>query len=212
MDRICPLCRSSEAAAFFQDKRDYFRCHLCLLVFVPPHQFLPSEEEKGLYDLHENTPEDARYRQFLQRLYGPVSERLAPGSSGLDFGSGPGPTLSVMFEEAGHSMGLFDVFYSPDMSAFERQYDFITATEVLEHLHKPHEELQRLWTCLKPDGLLGIMTKRVTDRKAFSKWHYKNDPTHVCFFSTQTFQWWAAHWGARLTVVDDDVVLLEKPA
>ena len=74
---------------------------------------------------------------------------LAPESCGLDFGSGPKPTLSVMFEEAGHCMTTFDYFYENVPSAFERQYDFITATEVVEHLHNPKEELERLWACLK---------------------------------------------------------------
>jgi len=54
------------------------------------------------------------------------------------------------------------------------------------------------------------MTKRVLDRQAFSSWHYKNDPTHVCFFSIKTFQWIAARWGADLTVPEKDVVLFTK--
>ena len=54
------------------------------------------------------------------------------------------------------------------------------------------------------------MTKRVLDHEAFSRWHYKNDPTHVCFFAVQTFEWLASLWGASLTVVGDAVVILEK--
>ncbi len=54
------------------------------------------------------------------------------------------------------------------------------------------------------------MTKLVRDRAAFATWHYKNDPTHVCFFSARTWRWWARHQGARVEFVGDDVILLAK--
>ena len=209
-DRFCPLCRESEGRPFYQDSREYFRCPVCSLVFVMPYQFLSLEEEKSVYDLHDNSSEDPGYRRFLARLLDPVSHRLAPNSCGLDFGSGPGPTLSVMFEEAGHSMEIYDPFFAPETMVLQRQYDFIVASEVVEHLHYPRRELDRLWSCLKPNGLLGIMTKRVIDRDAFSRWHYKNDQTHVCFFSTETFQWLADHWCSTLTFPGKDVVLFTK--
>jgi len=177
---------------------------------VPPHQFLSPEEERLVYDRHQNSADDPRYRRFLGRLFTPLSQRLAPESCGLDFGSGPGPTLSVMFIEAGHSMEIYDPFYAPDTGPLQQQYDFITASEVVEHLHHPRHELDRLWSCLKPNGSLGIMTKRVIDRDAFSRWHYTHDPTHVCFFSLDTFQWLADHWRATWTAPEEDVVLFTK--
>ncbi len=210
VDQICPLCHISEGSLFYQDNREYFRCPTCHLVFVSPKCFLPPKEEQAQYDKHENSADDPRYRRFLGRLFTPLSQRLHSGSCGLDFGSGPGPTLSVMFEEAGHSMEIYDPFYAPDPTPLHQQYDFITASEVVEHLHYPQRELDRLWSCLKPEGLLGIMTKRVIDQEAFSRWHYKNDPTHVCFYSIETFQWLANHWNATLTVSDAVVVLFQK--
>ena len=139
-----------------------------------------------------------------------MSRLLAPNSYGLDFGSGPGPTLSLMFQSAGHRMQIYDPFYAPEITPLQQQYDFITASEVVEHLHHPGRELDRLWSRLKPNGLLGIMTKRVIDQEAFSQWHYKNDPTHVCFFSIETFQWLADQWSATLDVPDKDVVVFTK--
>lgn len=208
--RRCPLCREADGEPFFEDHRAYYRCPICALVFVLPEQFLSPEAEKAEYDRHQNSPDDAGYRRFLGRLCKPLVARLAPGRQGLDFGSGPGPTLSVMLEEAGHRVALYDPFYAPDPAVFERHYDFITASEVAEHLHRPRTELDRLWSCLEPGGILGIMTKRVLDRDAFSRWHYKSDPTHVCFFALETFEWLAQHWRARLTVCGPDVVLFER--
>ncbi|MDA0739677.1 MAG: class I SAM-dependent methyltransferase [Nitrospirae bacterium] len=209
---MCPLCHTCKIdTAYHQDnRRNFYSCETCQLVFVPPEQFLSEEEENAAYDHHQNSPDDQGYRSFLSRLFIPMNQRLAPGSQGLDFGSGPGPTLSKMFEEAGHSVALFDYFYANDQSVLQPAYDFITASEVVEHLHHPKDELERLWNILNPGGILGIMTKRVLNREAFATWHYKNDLTHVCFFSEFTFQWLAGQWQAELTIVGNDVVLLKK--
>jgi len=209
--QACPLCKTEAGSSYFRDiQRDYFQCQACHLIFVLPEQFLSEGEEKGRYDLHQNRPEDQRYRQFLGRIFNPMRERLAPGSSGLDFGSGPGPTLSVMFEEVGHSVTIYDYYYARNPSVLERQYDFITATEVLEHLHNPGKELDRVWSCLKLGGNLGVMTKLALDRERFARWHYKDDPTHVCFFSRVTFEWLANQWQAELSFVDKDAAIFLK--
>ena len=207
----CPLCTALAPEFYHRDKkRDYLQCTECSLVFVPPKYHLSPEKEKAEYDLHRNSPDDAGYRNFLKRLFTPMRERIRPGSQGLDFGCGPGPTLSVMFEEAGFSMAVYDHFYADDCKSLAKQYDFITATEVVEHLHNPAVDLNKLWTLLKPGGYLGIMTKQVINKEAFSRWHYTQDPTHVCFFSLVTFQWLAGLWQGELKVIGNDVTFFRK--
>lgn len=180
-------------------------------MFVPPAFHLSIDAEKSEYDKHENAPDDVGYRCFLGRMFEPVCARLERASSGLDFGSGPGPTLSVMFEEAGHSMSIYDPFYSPDTAPLSREYDFVTCTEVVEHFRSPDDDLRRLWACVRPGGLLGIMTKLVSSQSAFAAWHYRNDPTHISFFSRSTFEWLAERWTTEVTFVGSDVVLFNKP-
>lgn len=207
----CPLCASDQLSGFHRDRRrDYLSCGRCGLVHVPARYHLTPEQEKAEYDLHRNSPDDAGYRHFLTRLSIPLMARLEPLAEGLDFGSGPGPTLSVMFEEAGHPMRVYDPFYAPDLDAFSRRYDFITATEVVEHLSRPGEVLARLADALLPGGWLGIMTKRVTGQHAFAGWHYINDPTHVAFFSDESLAWWAQAQGFRLILPGPDTALLQK--
>jgi len=206
----CPLC-SSSAEDYHQDQhRAYFECSHCQLVFVQPEDFLSPQEEKSRYDLHQNSPDDARYRKFLSRMCLPMVQRLPNGSHGLDFGCGPGPTLSVMFEELGYPMAIYDPFYAAEESVLEIEYDFVTATEVAEHLRSPGKSLNRMWQCVKPGGYLGIMTKRVIDREAFANWHYKNDETHICFYSEQTFDWLAEQWQTEPVFVETDVVIFQK--
>ena len=207
----CPLCGGLQPEPFYQDRRRaYHRCPVCRLVFVPPVYHLAPEDEKAEYDRHRNRPDDPAYRRFLSRLASPLLSRLAPKSSGLDFGSGPGPTLAPMLREAGHTMAIYDPYYADRPAVLTRRYDFITASEVVEHLRHPGRELDRLYSLLKPGGLLGIMTKRVIDWERFIRWHYINDPTHVCFFSRETFAWLAARWRARVDFVDRDVIIIVK--
>ncbi|MDM8520076.1 class I SAM-dependent methyltransferase [Anaerolineales bacterium HSG6] len=208
----CPLCQNLLTQLYHEDRqRVYRQCLCCKLVFVPPAYHLSAQAEKAEYDLHQNSPHDMGYRRFLSRLFEPMQARLPAASVGLDFGSGPGPTLSEMFKEAGHTMQIYDIYYAKNHSVWEHSYDFITSSEVVEHLHRPHEELQRLWTCLKPNGFLGIMTKLVIDQTAFASWHYKNDLTHVCFFSRPTFNWIGVQWGCEPEFVADDVTIFRKP-
>lgn len=210
---VCPLCHHPKSRPFHRDRhRVYRRCEVCALIFVPPECFLSPRDEKAEYDLHQNDLYDVGYRRFLGRLFQPLGDRLRPGSRGLDFGCGPGPALALMFREAGHGMSVYDPFYAPDTAALSQAYDFVTATEVFEHLHRPGHELERLWSCLRPGGWLGIMTKLARDADAFARWHYKEDLTHVCFFSRVTFAWLAGRWSAELIFVGQDVILLRRPA
>ncbi|NIX15722.1 MAG: methyltransferase domain-containing protein [Candidatus Dadabacteria bacterium] len=207
----CPLCSSKEISDYFSNKRrDFLQCENCGLVFVPEQFHLTYEEEKKRYDLHENDPEDGGYRKFLSRLAIPLKEKLKPNSHGLDFGSGPGPTLSKMLEEYGHTVDLYDYFYANDKEVLKKKYDFITATEVFEHLRKPITVIEQIWSMLRPDGILGVMTKLVIDKEAFSTWHYVTDRTHICFFSVKTFNWLADKLGASLEFIGNDVIILNK--
>ncbi len=207
----CPLCNSHKNSTFFQTgSKSYYRCVECLLVFLDDRFWMGPEDEKGVYDHHKNSPLDLGYRKFLSRLYEPLLEKLTTGDTGLDFGSGSGPTLSVMFAEAGYNVDLYDKFYANDLKVFEKKYNFITSTEVFEHLCHPRMELERLLTMLTSNGFLGIMTKLATDKNAFSGWHYKNDPTHICFYSQETFKWIAKTYQLSVEFIGKDVIILKS--
>ena len=215
--KTCILCNSSDINHFYRDtsKRytaDYYQCQRCRLIFASPKDRPDREEEFARYETHENDPKDEGYRNFLSQLFDPLNKLLKPESKGLDFGSGPGPTLNLMFEEVGHEMCIYDSFYTDDESVFEETYDFITATEVVEHLFQPGKELERLWECLHPGGYLGIMTKMTEDDvDFFADWHYRLDITHVTFYTKDTFRWLANHWYASVNFPADRVIIFRKP-
>lgn len=206
----CPLCGTVTEPYHDDGRREYRRCPTCELVSVPPAQHLDPASEKARYDLHRNHPDDPGYRQFLSRARDAVRARIDPPAHGLDFGAGPGPTLSVMLEEDGYRVAIYDKYYAATPVALDRRYDFVTATEVFEHLRAPATVLRRLLDCLRPGGWLVVMTKRVSDHEAFTRWHYIGDPTHVAFFSDATFHWIAERYDLTLEIDGPDVVALRR--
>lgn len=207
----CPLCNTVETREYAKgENRIYLHCTTCDLVFVPSSYLISPEEEKAKYDNHQNSPENQGYRDFLNKLLSPLKIHLRENAKGLDFGSGPGPTLSVIMQESGFDMEIYDYFYHDDKTVFEKNYDFITTTEVIEHLHLPYLEIKKLWDCLKPGGVLGIMTAFRPDQNAFQKWYYKRDITHIRFFTHTSFEWLANALNAKLEVPQSGVVILKK--
>jgi hypothetical protein len=211
----CPLCHAPGSTAFFRSagrrlKRDYLLCPDCALVWVPASQQLSAEAEKARYDLHQNDEADAGYRRHLQRLTEPLIAALAVGSTGLDFGCGPGPVLQSMLMDAGFATNVYDPFYAPDRTVVGQRYDFITATEVVEHLSSPGAELDRLWELLNPGGILAVMTQLRSPERKFADWHYKNDPTHIVFFAERSLAYLTGRWGAECDVVAADVVFFRR--
>ena len=186
------------------------QCLNCEFVFVPSQYHLSESEERKRYDTHNNNPDDPRYRQFLSQLTEPLNEIISSYSYGLDFGSGPGPTLSLMMQEKGHQMDLFDKFYARNQSVFEKSFDFITLTEVLEHLCDPVFELERLASILKSKGILAVMTQTLTQDIDFKSWYYKNDPSHIGFYNDKSLTCLASLLELEITQFSDRVIFFKK--
>ncbi len=142
----------------------------------------------------------------MSQLTLPLQELIPGESVGLDFGSGPGPTLSLMLEEKGHQVDLFDKHYAKDESVFVKEFDFITLTEVIEHLSDPIFELERLTSMLKPGGCIAIMTQTMTKEIDFSKWYYKNDPSHIGFYNQESLIFLANHLELGVNFHSDRVI------
>ena len=194
-----------------QDRlRPYHRCLHCFLIFVPRGFHVTLKREKEEYDLHENSHADEGYVRFLRRFSTPFLLCLPVGQQGLDFGCGPSPVLATILEKSGHRVALYDPVYQNDRSVLGAKYDFIAATEVVEHFRNPEQEFFRLFELLLPDGLLGVMTKMTRDIAAFATWHYIRDVTHISFYSRETFTYLGNVFGASVTFVGDDVILLQK--
>ena len=214
-DPQCPLCLSTQTSLLFTStqknlERDYLHCDTCDLIFVPPKFHLDADAARQRYLTHDNDPDDPDYRRFLSRLWDELRPHLPQGSRGLDYGAGPGPALAAMIQEDGFSAALYDPIFHPDETVLANTYDFITCTETVEHFATPRADFLRLNELLAPGAYLAIMTDILEDKSTFPDWYYHRDPTHVAFYSPNTFQWIAAWLDLTLEHPRPRVILLRK--
>lgn len=210
----CPLCSTpctiplGNTLALAQ----YYQCRECALRFVHPEQRLAPAAEELRYRTHNNNLQDKAYQDFVAPLVEAVAARCLPGGRGLDFGSGTAPILSAGLAARGFLMREFDCFFANETSVFDQTYDFIASSEVFEHLFHPGAELERLTACLRPGGVLGIMTLFYPeDPTQFESWYYRRDPTHVVFYHPQTLHWIAEEFGySAPEILSDRVAVLTK--
>jgi hypothetical protein len=207
----CPLCAAH--GRLLVDPRcagRYALCPVCGLVWLRPELRLNRAAEHRHYQTHDNQPDDPRYRAFLSQLWHPLRDRLPEGCRGLDFGSGPGPTLHLMAMEDGFQCLHYDPCFEPAAEVLADRYDFVTCSETAEHFFDPAAEFRRLRSLLNPGAWLAVMTLRLSDVAAFGGWHYHLDPTHVCFYQDATLAWIARAYGFHPPVlVSRRVALLQ---
>ncbi|MBL7664788.1 MAG: class I SAM-dependent methyltransferase [Bacteriovoracaceae bacterium] len=152
------------------------------------------EAETARYSTHQNSFEDPGYVKFLNQLAIPMMNYLNSDMKGIDFGCGPGPTLSKIFLQSGIVQENYDPYFFP--LATKQNYDFLTATEVIEHFHDPAKGFKEIAALVKSNGMIGLMTSFYQNIDQLYNWYYVADPTHVCFFHHQTLDWLAKefHW------------------
>lgn len=184
---LCPVCAGVSDRHYENPKQPrLFRlCRSCRLVF---QETLPSpEEERSRYALHRNSREDRGYRQWLETFLAKGVLPWDPGGPVLDFGSGPEPVLSEMLRERGREVFSYDKYFAPRRPREER-FGLVLLSEVLEHLGDPAEEFRRIAAQTLPGGRLVLQSSflRSFAPAWFGSWWYKEDTTHIRFFSASS--------------------------
>lgn len=169
--------------------REYHRCPTCGGIFLDPSLHPTHDEERDRYQKHQNDVDDPGYRAFVSPLVDAVCKDNGPDDPGLDFGCGKVPIVSFLLKERGYDVWSYDPFFKNDPDLLGRRYGYIASSEVIEHFHDPAKEFGLLRSILMEGGGLYCSTSIYSDSIDFNKWYYKEDPTHVFFYSARTMHW-----------------------
>ena len=210
----CPLCESPSKFFLSGESREYWRCPVCRLIFVPPKYFIPREEEVQHYLKHENSLENEGYVQMFNEKIRIIKDVCQGVQTVLDFGCGYEPVLKTLLAREGLTVTGYDPNFFPQIDP-NTTYDIIISTETFEHFREPGKEMLVLFSRLAPRGYLAVMTRLAPqeNHQSFANWYYKRDPTHIAFYDNDTFSWIAHNHGMEIIFNNekDFVVLQRKP-
>lgn len=200
----CLLCHTP--SHFIEN--EVFSCSHCRLIFKNPKLHLNSVDDIKRYSTHQNNEHDQGYIDFLNRLVIPLKNFLPEHFSALDFGCGPGPTLALLLTDEGGNVLNYDPLFFNNQEALKNTYDVVATTEVVEHFKRPEADWSLLISLVKPNGLLAVMTQFVQVSTDYPSWWYKNDPTHVVFYSEETFSYLAKRFQLEILYNDKHSVII----
>jgi hypothetical protein len=205
----CPLCSAGNQAEFSTAENGYvyFRCSRCSLIWLGADHRLSREDEASHYCLHQNF--GSAYQSYLLNTVKPALEYVKPGALCLDFGCGPTEGMSGLLSPMGFRVESYDPFFFPRVLRRNR-YDLVLCSESLEHLFMPGREFVRIDAAMKRSAILGVRSQLWDGLGSFKDWYYRLDPTHVCFYSKDTVEWLAAHFGWDLLELSNPYWVLRK--
>ena len=206
----CLLCHNKKTRQYhYSEKFSCFECDNCGSVYKDPTTFPDAAEEKERYLKHHNEVDDKGYKTFVSPISNYIHNNFNTSTIGLDFGAGTGPVISEMLSKYGYNLVLYDPFFHKNHNALKQSYDFIVCCEVIEHFHNPSKEFQLLRNLLKPGGSLLCMTELLPKKEHFANWYYKNDITHVIFYSDKNLQWIQNHFRFSKVNIDKRLIVLD---
>jgi len=209
----CHIC-NGPTEHFVDGKRDirYYHCKPCGYIFKDPLYYQTIEEQKFRYDLHDNSENSEGYKAYFQRFLDFVIPHIEKPETALDFGCGRSTLLASLLKNESIICDAYDPIYHPDTLKSDKSYNLIVSTEVFEHLHQPRKVFSLLTKYLKDGGYMALQTQfHSNDAAQFRMWYYHQDPTHIVFFTPQTFKVLAKMYGyAYIADNGKNMVILKK--
>ena len=205
---LCPLCDSNKISLFQRDP--FLRCDRCSLIFKDPVTRLTMTEEKTRYQTHQNSRENEGYVNFLMPVVGEVKKHVPERARILDYGCGPGPVLSELLQDEAYKVFRYDPFFYPHGLENLPRKDAITCTEAAEHFFFPQKEFDKMFSLMKPEAPLILMTDIFKEDTDIADWYYTKDPTHVCFYSRKTLEWVAEKFKRTYVEVSHRLCVLKN--
>ncbi len=181
----CPVCRCPETRKLETKRSAFFRCPRCLFVFRSPDLRPNASAAKERYGLHRNSADDPGYVSFLSSILDRALEVSGPLTRrAVDWGSGPVAVGSALMRERGLDVDSWDPYFAGEAAPPAESYDLAVCIEVAEHFFDPVADFASLAARLKPGGVLSLHTHFAPEYdEDFRSWWYKEDITHVSFYS-----------------------------
>lgn len=202
--RPCPNCGSASARALPRYAAQLLvQCERCGLVYA---RRLPSATQLGAY--YASYPESTDVSELTARRYSELLDRLEPfRETGrfLDVGCGDGHLLVAALEHGwtpyGSELGEgalgrsqqqgFDVRPAPFPAAADEvaTFDVVVATEVIEHVAEPRDEVIAIRGLLRPGGCFYLTTPNfnsLSRRLIGARWRIIEYPEHLNYFTPAT--------------------------
>ena len=204
----CPLCSSkntNQLDILFKN-RSYCKCDDCFLIFSDRDSLPSLNVELERYKLHENNILNKGYRNFLDTVLQPLLLYINKTMTGLDYGCGPNPVLSLMLHENGFSCDNYDPLFFNNI--IKSNYDYVISTESFEHFHFPIVDIPKIIALIRPGGYLAIMTETWKSPDQLQSWYYLRDITHVSFYHVRTMNFIASSYSLKLLYTDNDRVYI----
>ncbi|PIQ95645.1 MAG: hypothetical protein COV67_13850 [Nitrospinae bacterium CG11_big_fil_rev_8_21_14_0_20_56_8] len=210
----CKVCRSP-SPVFYSGERIFFKCPNCHLVFTEHYPGKDAEERH--YKSQWQTPNPGFWKSQADVLLDIVHRYRVPENI-LDFGSGTGE-LAGEISGRGYRVTCLEPMIHGFLKdqKYPFRFDVVVALEVFEHLHRLWEELIEIDKCLVRNGVIfcsTALTDPFIDREdaaaCFAQWWYKDDPTHVNFFCTQSLEHVARKLDYDLAVYDSKAFVMLK--
>lgn len=201
----CLFCQSENLNRIIEDN---YRCLNCHVIFKSENIHLNPKEEEQRYQFHENDADDNHYFNFLIKLIQPIEGELAKIKSHLDFGSGKSSVFEKYFKDRGIESTCYDLYFFPNQESLNKQYDLVTCSEVVEHFNNPAIDWKTLVSTVKVNGILAIMTNFYLENNDYIKWWYKNDPTHVIFYTLESLNYIEQKYLLKLQYCDQKSIAI----
>ena len=212
----CHICdKATESFVHEKTNITYYHCKACEYIFKSPECYQDFDTQKERYNLHTNDENDEgykAYKAYFQRFLDFTLPLVGRPKTALDFGCGESSILAKMLEVKGIGCEYYDPIYHPNTLNNSKKYELIVSTEVFEHLHQPREVFQSLLGRLEGGGYLALQTQfHTNDIEIFKKWYYHQDPTHIVFFTANTFKVLCERYACKF-VADNgkNMVLIKK--
>lgn len=211
----CRIC-DTQSAIFFGDSRTFYKCPVCGLIFTD--EFAGGEEAEKHYKGQWTNADADFWRGQVDGLLGVIGRYRNRVGKVLDFGSGSGD-ITKEFQARGIDATPLEPMihgYLKDQS-YRHKFDVVVGVEVIEHLPNLLEELKVIDRFLSDDGIM-IFTTILTNTfiesanaaDVFKAWWYKDDRTHVSFFSNQSIAKLAEICGYGADVYGEQLFVLKK--